>query len=384
MPKPAANESVESLLSEAQGPAFDPAKAHIGPAFKHERQLIRARFSADGKFVAAAGLDKLIHVWDLESGKKHTLPGHATWVSSLVFHPKGRQLFTADFHGTIHCWDFATPDSKPLFTITGADANITRALAVMLDGAHVLSGGDDCTVRVWSTKDGAKVKQWPGHKGCIFSIAVHPDGKSVASGDLFGTVKHWDFATDKCVRDLDAKELHTRKEDFIADVGGVRCIAFDAKGATMVIGGLSNAESNAFCPGTPLALLFDWGTGKKTQEFKLANKSDGPINAVRFLQNGMIAGFGETQNGAQTELAFWQPDKSEPLHSLKAQSAYDLDIHPDGLRLLAPLFIPMGSGGNGAREKQKANYIPNASVVQIFNLFADPKAKDPKNAKKKA
>lgn len=373
------SESADSLLKDLLPPsgdaakALDPAKVHLGQAFTHELQLIRARFSPDGKLVAAAGLDKLVHVWELESGKKYTLPGHATWISALVFNPKGKQLFTADFHGTIHCWDYATPDSKPLFTITGADANITRVLAVTLDGATLLSGGDDRIVRIWNTKDGAKVKELPGHKGCIFSLAMHPDGKSAASGDLFGVVKHWELVSGKCVRDLDAKALHTRKEDFIADVGGVRCMTFDAKGDRIVCGGLTTAESNTFCPGVPLVIVFDWSTGKETQQLKLTSKSDGPMNALRFLSDGTLVGYGENQGGTVTELAFWKPEKAEPFHTLKGQSAYDLDVHPDGVRLLAPLFVAMGSGGNGAREKQKAKYLPNAATVQVFNLFADPK-----------
>ncbi len=376
-------ESVEPILNDEPKPALDFSKVHPGPAFKHERQLIRARFSPDGTLVAAAGLDKIIHLWELKSGRKYTLPGHASWISALVFHPKGRQLFTADFHGTICCWDYATPGSKPLYTITGADAHVTRALAITSDGATLLSGGDDRVVRGWRTKDGAKVREWSGHAGCIFSLAVHPEGSAVVSGDLFGKVKHWDLATGDLVRDLDAGSLHTRKEDFIADVGGVRCLTFDPKGIQLACGGLTAAESNTFCPGVPLALVFDWQSGQVTRQLKLGQKSDGPINALRFLGDGTIAGYGENQGGAATELAFWTPGKAEPAHSWKGASAYDLDLHPDGLHLLAPLFVSMGSGGNGARETQKTNYLPNASVVQVFHLFAPSNPKSAGNIERK-
>lgn len=358
--------------TEAIPPVRDPAKAHAGTAFKHERQLTRARFSPDGKLIAAAGLDKLIHVWELESGAKHTLPGHTTWISAMVFESKSARLFTADFHGTIHCWDPAKPDAKPLFTIHGADAKITRSLAISADGATLFSGGDDCVVRLWSTADGGRRGELGRHQGCIFSIAAHPDGKTIVSGDLFGAVKVWDIASAKCVREFDAKLLHTRKEDFLADVGGVRCIAFDAAGGRMAVGGLSAAESNTFCPGIPTALLFDWKTGRQTQQLKLAAKADGTIDALRFLEDGILVGIGENQGGTQTELALWNGDAPEPFHSVKCQSGYDLDVHPDGLRIVAPLFVSMGSGGNGARSKHKESYLPNAALVQVFNLFAAP------------
>ena len=378
---------------------LDPAKAHLGKTIKNERQLIRARFSPDGLHLAAAGLDKIIHVWELETEKKHTLPGHVTWVSALVFNPKGKQLFTADFQGNIRAWDYVKPDSQPLFTITGADRQITRALAVTTDGALLLSGGDDGVVRAWSTKDGKPAKEFgtalttpvwqrvfkagePGHCGGIYALAVHPDGKSFVSGDQFGVAKHWEIASGKLVRDLDARLLYTRKEDFIADVGGVRCFAFDAKGERLAAGGLSKAESNAFCPGTPAVLVFDWTTGKALTELKLTVKSDGPINGLRYLSDGTLAGFGEHQSAA-TVCAFWKPaDKPEPFHTVSAQSATDLDLHPDGQRLVAPLFVANGSGGNGAREKFKDKYVQNASQIALINLFAKVDTKPAKPVKK--
>lgn len=380
---------------------LEPAKAHLGPVIKHDRQLIRARFSPDGLHLAAAGLDRLIHIWELAGEKKHTLPGHVTWVSALVFHPKGGQLYTADFQGNLRAWDYTKPDSQPLFTIPGADRQITRALAISTDGSQLLSGGDDGVLRVWSTKDGKPVKEFgkalttpvwqraakagePDHCGGIYAIAVHPDGKSCVSGDQFGVVKHWDLATGKLIRDLDARLLFTRKGEFIADVGGVRCFAFDAKGERLAAGGLSKVESNGFCPGTPAVLVFDWATGKSLTELKLAAKSDGPINGLRYLSDGTLAGFGEHQGGP-TVCAFWKPaDKPEPFHTLASQSAFDLDLHPDGQRLIAPLFVASGSGGNGAREKFKDKYVQNTSQLAYINLFAkaDPKAPAKKPVKK--
>ena len=83
----------------ADASPFDSSKAHFAPEpLAHDRQLIRARYSSDGALIAAVGVDKLIHVWESATRRHYTLPGHATWVSALVFHPKTPRLFTGDFN----------------------------------------------------------------------------------------------------------------------------------------------------------------------------------------------------------------------------------------------------------------------------------------------
>ena len=110
-------------------PSLDVKQAWLGGEIKHPRQLYRAQFSPDARFIAAVGQDKLVHVWELEGEKHHTLSGHKTWSMALTFHPKAKQLFTADYHGVIHCWNFET-SGKPRWTIPKADNDNVRTLTV--------------------------------------------------------------------------------------------------------------------------------------------------------------------------------------------------------------------------------------------------------------
>lgn len=350
---------------------FDPAKAHVGLAIEHPRQLTRARFSPCGKFAAAAGLDRRVHLWDLASQAHAMLAQHSTWIGGLAFHPDQRRLFSADYHGVLHALDYTNPGSPPLCTISAAHPHAIRALAVTPDGALLLSAGDDSIVRAWSTADGKIVREFPGHTGPVFSLTVHPHDGSFVTGDLFGAVRHW-RPDGTLVRTLDAKLLHTRKDEFIADVGGVRCLAFNADGSRLAAGGMREIESNTFCPGTPAVLVYDWATGAAAPPLRMAQKADGPINAVRWLRDGTLVGACEHLN-APTLMSFWRPDNApEPFLSVPGESAYDLDLHPDGLRLVAPHFVGKGSGGNGAREKAREKYVGNGGLVRVVNLWVKP------------
>jgi WD40 repeat protein len=354
---------------------LDIKQAWESRSIKHERQLFRAQFSPDGRFIAAGGQDKLVHIWELEGEQKKVLNGHNTWLSSLVFHPKGGKLFTADYLGVIHCWDYENA-TRPLWTIAEADRDNVRALILTPDGEHLISAGDDGVVKAWKAASGKPVTTMEGHGECVFSLAISPDGKHLVSGDLLGAIRQWDLKTWKPSRELDASLLHTREENFIADVGGVRSLAFSPDGTLLAAGGMKEAKSNSFCPGKPTVLVFDLASGKVKTELKITGKSDGPFNALLFLEDGTLAGHTEILHAA-SELTFWKTSHPEPLHSISNGSAYDLSLHPDGRQLLAATYVSGGNSGNGARKRFHEKYLPNTTNLRIFSLFAKPGEKQP-------
>ena len=143
-------------------PALDVTKAWTSRQWKHDRQLFCAQFSPNGQFIAAGGQDKLVHVWDLKNDQKQSFDAHRTWVSALAFHPTGGQLFTADYHGVVHCWNYDLYN-KPVWTIGHADANNVRAVVVTPDGKHLITAGDDTVIKVFDSTNGKSVTTVTGN-----------------------------------------------------------------------------------------------------------------------------------------------------------------------------------------------------------------------------
>ena len=133
---------------------------------------------------------------------------------------------------------------------------------------------------------------------------------------------------------------------------------------------MTDAKSNAFCPGKPAVLVFDWKSGKLLQTLRPKHTSDGPIKGLAFLSDGTLAGHAEHLNGGSS-LEFWKPDQPQSFHMIKRQSAYCLDVHPDGLQMAAATFKPNGRGGNGRHAKPE-EYTTHDGEISIFSLFEKP------------
>ena len=347
---------------------LDVTKAWSETKLQSDRQLTAIQFSPCGKYLVGAGIDGRLQRWELSSGQQVAMVGHPGWVGDLAFHPDQQRLYSVDWHGGLICWSYPGEQPARAWGHPEAHRSWTRKVAVSPDGQHVATGGNDRVVKLWSA-EGKPVRELQGHMGYIFSLLFHPDGKSLFSGDQLGKVCQWEVATGKLIRELDLTVLHTRLENFLAHVGGARSLAYDPRRDLLACGGMTNAKSNAFCPGDPLVVLVDLKTGQEHRQLKPTIKADGPINGLQFLPDGILAGVGEGASGAS--LSFWNTDQVEPVHAIKMNSGYEVDLHPDGWQLAVSRFEANGRGGNG-RHSTPESYVSNDGVVDIYQLYEQP------------
>lgn len=162
--------------------------------------------SADGKWLATAAKDNVVRIWDAASGQPvKELPGHTGAVSGLQFSPDSSKLASGSADKSLRVWDVA---GGSLFA-QAETANEISAVAWVLGGKQLASGGGDALIRLWqlpTQADGAltQTKEIAGHTQPVTSLEAFPaDGKQLLSGSRDGSVRHWSVESAKQVRQMD-------------------------------------------------------------------------------------------------------------------------------------------------------------------------------------
>jgi WD40 repeat protein len=84
-----------------------------------------------------------------------------------------------------------------------------------------------------------------------------------------------------------------------------------------------------------LVVVFDFESGKKLYSLATSKKLKAPISGVKFHPEGyLVASAGGLDGG---HILFWKLEQADEFFDFSTKDvARDLDLHPDGLRLVTP------------------------------------------------
>src|SRR5262249_30903762 len=99
-----------------------------------QRQIRCLAFSPDCKYLAYAGDDQLVHLFDPRTHTERELKGHAAIVTGIAFSPDATTVAWCSNDGVIKFWDVATGNDLDRPLTTKADGNM-HFLAFAPDGA---------------------------------------------------------------------------------------------------------------------------------------------------------------------------------------------------------------------------------------------------------
>jgi len=156
--------------------------------------------SSDGEWLASAGDDGTVRLWESKTGKpRGALSGPGYAVFDVVFSPDGNLIAAAGKDRTVFVWN--VDGGKRVYSLEGHTGDV-YTLAFSPDGRFLASGGADKTLRIWNMSNGQEATRLTGQKDKILTLDWSPDGKQLASGDAGQAIRVWNPATGDYVRTI--------------------------------------------------------------------------------------------------------------------------------------------------------------------------------------
>ncbi|KAJ6593747.1 WD40 repeat-like protein [Mycena capillaripes] len=244
------------------------AKGFADPAVEgHTDEVLALALSGDGKYLASAGKDRRLGVWDAEAGVwlKGFVGqmGHKDLISSLVFRKGTHQLYTGSYDRTLKVYDLAPGVMGYVETLFGHQDHVL-ALDALRGETCVSVGGRDKTVRYWKIVD---------EKQLVFRGGGRSRVREVLEGGLRGEDEGNDVDDEGAGPSSGVKAKSKEREKVTKFIeGSMECVAMIDE-TTFVSGG----DSGSLCL---------WTTQKKKPIFTQA-LSHG-LNEAQSTTEGII------------------------------------------------------------------------------------------------
>jgi WD40 repeat protein len=367
-PKDSQTVETEPTVGEAQTPASSNSSNSLSPppvlqidTGGHKGLIMDMAFTPDGRYLISAGENKLIRVWELETGRsvrilrdslgaggegkilamalspdgqwlavgglfdgtsdektavrlydfvngqlKAQLKGHTSAVLALGFSSDSRLLVSGGFDETAILWDVTS--QQRLHTLSGHTGHIYVA-AITKDNQRVVTGSSDQTLRLWQVEDGVPLATLEGHTDEVVAMAISPRDGIIVSSTWEDSIHLWDGYTGDYIKILANSEVNANR------------LAFSPNGRYLVSCTADGLDSNCH--------VWAYPSGKKVVTYQ------GHDNIVQTTTVSPDGQWVATSGGESNEIHLWSLREGKLLQRLRGLGGktFSVGISKDGKAL---------------------------------------------------
>ncbi len=218
-------------------------------------------FSPDGRFIASAGADAVIRVFDVHTkAEVRGLRGHTDWATAVAFAPDSRLLVSAGVDKSVRVFELIPQEGA----VTVGHLRAVNATAISPDGKTAATASEDNTIKLWDLASGKEIGTLIGSDDKPYSVTFL--GADVVMGGVpqqeNGRIHFWDTTPPRLRATVVTGEVYTVASD------GSRLAAWSAR--TIVEEKNKQSIYEVFDRnGKPLISLADKGRNVKSGAFSL-------------------------------------------------------------------------------------------------------------------
>jgi len=272
----------------------------------HESQVCCSQY--DEEKIVSGSFDSSIKVWDIKNleekaevpavmtlKKSETPNAHSDRVLCLMF--DGAKLVTGGRDETVKIWDLNV--GKCVNTLNGHTDNVWY---LQFDEQKIISGSADKTICFWDFRTGKPYNTLVGHERGL--SCLHFEGDLLMSGSADKTIKLWDLRTNRC------------RNTLIGHTDAVYCLYYFRN--KLISGGEDK-----------MAKVWDLDTGKCTSTISdegCKERHTGAIYCMQFDDRRLVTGsFDHT-------IKVWDVNTEECLHTFGKDYTQDGHFHGSTVR----------------------------------------------------
>jgi len=143
-------------------------------------------------------------------------------VRTLAVSPNGQQLLSGSFDTTAIIWSLASGAAERVLRFHAGAVNAV----VFLENGRIATSGEDARIAIWQLGDDRPAAVLEGHTAPVVSLAVSPDGKTLASASWDNTVRLWSLAGG-APRVLEGHQQNVNGVAFTPDGRAVITVSYD-------------------------------------------------------------------------------------------------------------------------------------------------------------